>query len=253
MKYKAIISDVDGTLIPNKREGMPSKAVIEAVTKASDKIHIGIATARSYWQVSHILDIVPFSAPCIITGGAQVIDPKTRKTFVEHPLAIEDVLTVAEVGKGMEINFLIADREGERPFAKETLSEKPLDMYTNAISEEKADEFIRIVSHFSTVATYKTLTWTDEKKVHVTVANPNASKNDGVLEVCRLLNIYPHEVIGIGEGHNDFSLLMACGLKVAMGNAIADVKAIADYVAPSVEEDGVAKVIEKFILNSPQE
>ncbi|MDE2025415.1 MAG: HAD family phosphatase [Patescibacteria group bacterium] len=249
MKYKALICDVDGTLVPNKREGMPSKKVIETIAKAADKIAIGIATARSYWQVSHILDVVPFSAPCIITGGAQVIDPRTRKTYVEHPLSIEDVLTVAEIGKGMGIAFTIADRDGEKPFANETLSKKPLDMYTNAISEERAEHFMRVVSHISTVTTYKTLTWTDEEDVHVTVANPKASKNDGVLEVCRILNIYPYEVIGIGEGHNDFSLLMACGLKVAMGDAVSDVKAIADFIAPTVAEDGVAKAIEKFVLS----
>lgn len=43
-------------------------------------------------------------------------------------------------------------------------------------------------------------------------------------------------------------LLMACGLRVAMGNAVEDLKAIADYIAPPVENDGVADVIEKFIL-----
>jgi hypothetical protein len=43
---------------------------------------------------------------------------------------------------------------------------------------------------------------------------------------------------------------MACGLKVAMGNAVPELKAIADYIAPSVTDDGMATVIEKFILNS---
>lgn len=41
---------------------------------------------------------------------------------------------------------------------------------------------------------------------------------------------------------------MAAGLKVAMGNAIDDLKAIADYIAPTVQEDGVVDVIEKYIL-----
>lgn len=41
---------------------------------------------------------------------------------------------------------------------------------------------------------------------------------------------------------------MACGLKVAMGNAVQDLKEIADYIAPSVDEDGIADVIEKFVL-----
>lgn len=42
---------------------------------------------------------------------------------------------------------------------------------------------------------------------------------------------------------------MACGLKVAMGNATEDLKAIADYIAPSVDDDGVVDVIAKFILS----
>lgn len=45
-----------------------------------------------------------------------------------------------------------------------------------------------------------------------------------------------------------FLFLMACGLKVAMGNAVSELKTIADYIAPTIDEDGVADVIEKFIL-----
>ena len=45
-------------------------------------------------------------------------------------------------------------------------------------------------------------------------------------------------------------LLMACGLKVAMGNGVPELKEIADYVAPSVDEDGISDVIEKFVLRT---
>ena len=55
-------------------------------------------------------------------------------------------------------------------------------------------------------------------------------------------------MIGIGDGYNDFPLLMACGLKIAMGNAVEDLKAIADFIVPSVEQDGVAHAINRFIL-----
>jgi len=64
------------------------------------------------------------------------------------------------------------------------------------------------------------------------------------------LKISREEIIGIGDHYNDFPLLMACGLKVAMGNAVDDLKAIADYIAPSVEKDGVADVIDRFVLNN---
>lgn len=75
-----------------------------------------------------------------------------------------------------------------------------------------------------------------------------AIKQHGILEVAEMLGISTHEIIGVGDGYNDFPLLMACGLKVAMGNAVSDLKEIADYIAPTVEEDGVADVIEEFVL-----
>ena len=82
--------------------------------------------------------------------------------------------------------------------------------------------------------------------IHVT--GSEASKLHGIVEVARILNIKTEEIIGVGDGYNDFPLLLACGLKVAMGNAIPELKAIADFIAPTVEEDGVAVVLEKFVL-----
>lgn len=62
------------------------------------------------------------------------------------------------------------------------------------------------------------------------------------------MGISTSEIIGIGDHYNDFPLLMACGFKVAMGNAVPELKAIADYIAPSVENNGLADVLEKFVL-----
>jgi hydroxymethylpyrimidine pyrophosphatase-like HAD family hydrolase len=55
-------------------------------------------------------------------------------------------------------------------------------------------------------------------------------------------------MIGVGDGHNDLPLFEACGFRVAMGNADEELKKLADYIAPSVEDDGIVDVIEKFIL-----
>ena len=57
-------------------------------------------------------------------------------------------------------------------------------------------------------------------------------------------------MIGVGDARNDAPLLNVCGLKVAMGNADDKLKKIAHYIAPSVDEDGVAHVVERFILSS---
>ncbi|MDG7042371.1 MAG: HAD hydrolase family protein [Nitrososphaerota archaeon] len=62
------------------------------------------------------------------------------------------------------------------------------------------------------------------------------------------LGIKKEETIGVGDFPNDLPLFKVSGLKVAMGNAVPDLKAIADYIAPTYEEDGVAEVLRKFIL-----
>ena len=80
------------------------------------------------------------------------------------------------------------------------------------------------------------------------IASSSASKLHGIMEVAKILNIRTEEIIGVGDGYNDFPLLMACGLKIAMGNAVPELKAIADFIAPTVQDDGVATIIEKFVL-----
>ena len=63
------------------------------------------------------------------------------------------------------------------------------------------------------------------------------------------LDISPNEVIAFGDGDNDIDMLQFAGLGVAMGNASHYVKSKADYITLSNEEDGIADVIYKKILN----
>ena len=58
------------------------------------------------------------------------------------------------------------------------------------------------------------------------------------------------QVIAVGDNLNDIEMIEAAGLGIAMGNSPQELKDIADYVAPSNDEDGVAYVVEKFILSN---
>lgn len=250
MKYKLLISDVDGTLIPNTEHGMPSEKVISAVHKANKKIAISVATARSHAQIMHIIEPLQLTAPCIITGGAQIINPVTKEILLEKTIRNEDISVITKIGKDMNIAFTVADAayDEEIVFSDSYKPVRPLDMYSQPISIDKAQEFIEKISHIPTIEAHKALGWEETKRVHIVLTNPEASKQYGVLEVSKILNTKKEEIIGVGEGYNDFSFLMSCGTKIAMGNAINEIKAIADYVIPSVEKDGIAYLIEKFIL-----
>jgi len=81
--------------------------------------------------------------------------------------------------------------------------------------------------------------------------NPlGVSKGDALRRLAGYLGISQAEVMAIGDQNNDISMIVWAGLGVAMGNASQAVKAIADWVAPPVEEDGAAVAIERFVLNA---
>jgi len=79
---------------------------------------------------------------------------------------------------------------------------------------------------------------------------PGASKGDGLRRLLADLGIDPRHVLAIGDGENDLEMLQLAGIGVAMANAPASVRAAADYVTASNDEDGVALAVERFVLNS---
>lgn len=79
--------------------------------------------------------------------------------------------------------------------------------------------------------------------------NPKGiSKASGLREVCALLGIGMEAVIAVGDSVNDVAMIREAGLGVAMGNAQDEVKALADAVTSSNEEDGVARVVREYIF-----
>jgi len=245
--FKALICDIDGTLVPNNRNGIPSKKVIEAVNKASQKIHFGVATARPYFVTKRVIEHLELSGPSIVHGGAQIIDLTSGKVLKEQKIAAEDILKVFEITQGMNLIFKVDEETESVVMSKNWKPHDVLGAYIPALTLKIAELLEKELSHISTISAHLVLSW-DKGKVTVDISHTSVGKQYGILEVAEILGIKTHEIIGVGDGYNDFPFLMACGLKVAMGNAVPELKAIADYIAPSVEEDGLVDVLERFIL-----
>lgn len=245
--YKALISDIDGTLLSKTIGRVPSEKVTLAIQKAQSTIHVGLATARPLFMIENIINHIKLQGPSIINGGAQVIDVRTKKTIWEQIIDSTDLKKIFTILKNQNVSFFINDDGKDIEPSKNYAPYKP---YSVTIRGSKAlvDLVLEKLSIIPTISTHK-FVWQGENDLGISINHINATKQHAVLEVARTLNIDTHEIIGVGDSYNDFPLLMACGLKVAMGNANDELKAIADYIAPSVDEDGVADVIEKFILN----
>ncbi|MCR5793585.1 MAG: Cof-type HAD-IIB family hydrolase [Lachnospiraceae bacterium] len=80
------------------------------------------------------------------------------------------------------------------------------------------------------------------------ITNATAKKGTALIELGKLLGIKREEIMACGDSGNDKEMLETVGLGVAMANAEAAVKEVADYITVSNGEDGVAKAIAKFIL-----
>lgn len=253
MKYKAIFLDIDGTIVTYDKpmdENLPSIAVKKAIQKAAEKIEICFATGRPYFLLKKILEFLEIEKGyLVINDGGQVIDNKTKKVLYERVMDKEDMGKAVKILNDFLIEFFLNDNEKERAYTSSYVPEKPYNIFAPIkYPEKKIDEVIDILSDISGIKANKTHGGR-EKMFGLVVSHAEATKMHGIFEIQKLLGIKRNDTIGVGDSGNDFPLLMASGLKVAMGNAIPSLKDISDYVAPTVDEDGVVKVIEKFVLN----
>jgi Cof subfamily protein (haloacid dehalogenase superfamily) len=252
IKYKALISDCDGTLIPNRPDGRPSAAVKKAVTDARKRTHVVLATSRPYGYAKPILDELSLTGPNIIHSGAVIMDPTTGHIYKEHHLNHDSILILAEECAKKKYPLYVDEYDKSFVLSNRTQLVHPVygAFITCQLDETAANEFISIMRTKTPDMVIHTIPSWDKGATDISFSPILATKQHGIQEVAELLSIDPAEMIGVGDGQNDFPLLMACGLKIAMGNAVPELKSIADYVAPSVEDDGIVDIIEKFILQT---
>lgn len=248
MKYKALFLDLDGTTIPNRPDGMPSKRVAEAIHRAKPFVHVCVVTSRPLFIASSTFDHLDINGLCIVNDATQIYDPIKKKfiqtIFIESQ-RVPNILAIA-VRYGMRA--LMNSGKSERVYPRHRFPKKICSIYIGDLLPDKAEELVAELTKIPNLAVHKMLAW-KKGYISISVSHASATKLYGVQRIAKILGISHEEMIGVGDGYNDFPLLMACGLKIAMGNAVPELKAIADFIAPSVEEDGVATVIEKFILS----
>jgi HAD superfamily hydrolase (TIGR01484 family) len=247
--YKALVVDVDGTLVSNEFGGKISQKVRETIIKSRAHITFSIASGRPLERVTFIFDELGLKNPCIVSGGAQIVDPVTRDILWEQPILPKDTTIVTAALATLPNKIWVIDSQKESLFDRKMPVKRPLSFFIPRILEEKADALIHYLSPRKNVSVTKVVAY-HEGCVAIQINHAKATKQHAITKLAELLQIKDVDIIGVGDGHNDFPLFEACGLKIAVGNAITSLKEKADYVAPSVSEDAIAHVIEKFIFKS---
>ena len=247
-KYKAIISDVDGTLTPIVPQAVPSEKATKKIKELSQKgMLFSLASGRPFFLLEYLTKHLSLTTPIISDNGAVIIDGNNGSVIWEKNLPNNEA---------QEIINMIPEETLTRLSCDSINLENPQDVPQNVkirkvsihdLTHELADLLIKQVEDkFKNLAVVKSASYKSEKFADVYFSHAEATKQHAVRKYSQILNISPKEIIGIGDGYNDFSLLIACGLRVAMGNAVSELKAIADYIAPPQNEDGIIDIIDRF-------
>ena len=243
--YQGFLVDLDGTLIG--RDQRISPRVARAVGEVKRKIPVAIATGREPSHVIRFAKELGLNAPQVCDNGALALDPNTEKVIWSAPLTPERARRIVTTLQGLGLAFIATHVGGTLTDADEITSWNLTRVSALDMEETPADALVAKFESDAELHVVKaSLPYNGMWAVDFTCNGIN--KASAARRLAKIFGTDASRLIAAGDSHNDLLLLEACGLGIAMGNAPNEVKAIADYVAPSVDEDGLAVAIEEFVL-----
>jgi len=261
---RLVVSDVDGTLV--RKDKSLSPEVIAAVHRLR---RAGVAfTLISARPVSGVLPLIAplgIDIPLAAINGGIIFRPDGSVT-TRHGINPEVVHGMFALAEGVPVDrWVFADGhwyasslagvhvEHERVASNQApiLRDDFSDLYERAdkitfVSDDPPvlkDLAARGIAQFGARATIG-----QSQTYYLDVTDTHANKGDGVTELAAILGVDLAHVAVFGDMDNDIAMFARAGLSVAMGQAPDTVKAAADFVSSSNEQDGVAHAIEAFVL-----
>jgi hypothetical protein len=264
---KLIAIDLDGTAVHHDQTISPR--VCAAVRAAQARgVHVAIATGRGPVSARPFADLLGIRGPILCTQGALLhhagtgvdlhrvnLSDDTACMLAEWDAAERKAHTLLYVRDHIHVRALrhsaayyarwfVPNPPTVMPNLCDALANGPADKVLYVVEPERADEILAEL--IALVGPRGNPARTHE--FFVEVNPPGADKGTGLALLAAHLGVSQAEVMAIGDQGNDLPMLRWAGLPVAMGNGIAEAKALARWVAPSVDDDGVAAAIEKFVL-----
>lgn len=271
-RIQLLVLDIDGTIAGESNE--IRQPVLSAIQAAKERgVQVAIATGRMYRSALRFHQEVGSTLPLLAYQGAWIQDPQTQKLHrhwcvsKQTSIGLLDYFEQPWLRSLLSVHFYINDQLYVRELTPETqiysersgieaiavgdlrvvLSDEPTKVLALSDDTDVIDQLLGSLRQQYTPAE---LYLTKSVATFFEATNPLANKGTGVCYLAELLGISAANVMTIGDNFNDVEMLEYAGIGVAMGNAPAEVKAVAQWVAPSVEQDGAAAAIEEFVLRN---
>ena len=263
MHYKLLALDIDGTLLTSQKKITPR--VRDAIRAAVEKgCFVLLATGRMYRAMKHINQSLGLTMPCMVYGGGQIV--KDGEIIYNRPIPPDlahEVLNFAH-DNGMYTQAYVGD---DYVFEKATVFSKEYADYVGFPGILMPDLMERrdlqtpkiiIISSAEDSLVYERmakerfgdrLQITRSQPTLLELNNPGATKGSALDFLVKRLGLTSANCIAMGDATIDLPMIEYAGLGVAMGNADEATKSCADIICPTNDEDGVAVIIEEYILN----
>lgn len=262
MAIKAILSDLDGTLIDfkgNYKEETPS--LIHDLQNQG--IQFSLATGKAYFgEVARIIRELDLSPLHIVSGGGMIINWKTGETPWYREISRTSTLYVENYLRSQQLIFSLETKEHAYMMDKKGNSAYTNDIeiqsYTsdtvpsgvlkilihgkaNKLSEIQVQRYIKKIR--GNCKDVESVQFSSQGNFGLDVTSEASTKHTAVLEYVKIIGMMTSETVAIGDGYNDYPLFTACGYRIAMGNAPRELKEIADHVVNTVENGGMVEAL----------
>ncbi|MCT2537058.1 Cof-type HAD-IIB family hydrolase [Aquibacillus koreensis] len=272
MSYKMIALDLDDTLL---RDDLSiSNRTKDALMHAQEMgIKVVLASGRPTFGMMPIakeLRLADYGSYIISFNGGKVINCKSQEAIFSSGLSVTDVQKLYTISQREEVNILtyvgdeiITANEDAYTTIESNITGLPVKAVNDfpASIENQVVKVLMVGEPNKLAETEKKLQAELDEEFSVMRSKPyfleftekGVTKATSINELIKRYGIKREEVIAIGDSYNDQEMIVFAGLGVAMDNAPDDIKAVADVVTDSNMNDGVAKIVEEYILNQKVE
>lgn len=265
-KIKLVATDIDGTIL--KHDFKFNQEVKDCIKKlGEDGVKVVLVTGRMYASTLPIAQELGLSTPIVSYQGGLVRDKSetlykreldcesakeiiswTRENNIHANLYLNDELFVEKdsptvrkyVSQGVP-HFNIKSFDDVK---LETINKMILIDYENAQNVTDWENYLKVK--------YANLNIIKSTPYYCEVCNREATKFHAIDFLTNYWGLNKDEVMTIGDQNNDIDLMRAGGVKVAMGNATDELKAVSTYITDSVEDNGFVKAVERFVYEHAQ-
>ena len=273
-EIRLVAADMDGTLLNKNRK--VTEYTQKVIKKAAGQgIYFIPATGRAVNALPPELKAMDEIQYGIFSNGATIYDLKEKKILYKNHFEFERVLELLDFLKQFDLmsSVILGGQSYASRTEMENIDYYELDVNTKAIVQgsrvcvDDLEAFIRkqgqtiekITVLFKTMEEWQR-TWNALEKIgdiqfasslpkNIEISKKGCNKGDGLSHLAQILKVEKQEIMSCGDADNDREMLENSGLAVAMENGLDSMKAIADYITVSNDEDGVAKAMEKFALS----